>query len=120
MLGKKDERGKCPLNNFKPCRKDCVLYRTGTRFNEATNEVYPVELCAFNVMADNMEAMHQRTFGVQAEIGELKTVTAFHVMANLGLTTKDKAVKEAERILVPIAEKLNEEEKDEKNQLPEK
>ncbi len=119
MLDKKDEKGKCPLNKFKECRSDCVLYRRGTRFNEVTKEVTPVELCAFNVMADNMEAMHQRTFGVQAEIGELKTVTAFHVMANLGLTSKDKAVKQAEKILIPIAEKLNEE-KDEKNQLPEK
>ncbi len=103
MLGKKNERGLCPLNKFKECRSDCVLYRRGTRFNEVTKEVTPVELCAFNVMADNMEAMHQSTFGVQAEIGELKTVTAFNVMANLGFTSKDKAFKQAEMILIPIA-----------------
>ena len=114
MLDKKAKKGKCPFRNLKECSDKCVLYRRGTRYNELTEEVTPVELCAFNVIADNIERMHNRTYQMQQEMGEMKNVTAFHVMADLGMASVEEAAAQAERVLIPIAEKLK------KNELPEK
>lgn len=116
MLAKKNKKGKCPLNKMKQCQEDCVLYRKGTRVNDLTQEVTPIEICAFNVIADNIEQLHNRTYQMQKEMGEMKNVTAFHVMADLGMASVEEAAAQAERVLIPIAEKL----KKEKNELPEK
>jgi hypothetical protein len=105
MLDSKITKGKCPLNKMKECREDCVLYRKGTRFNEKTDEVFPIEMCAFNVIADNVEAMHNRTFQLQKEMGETKNVMAFHVLANMGLANPEEAQRQAEKILNPLVEK---------------
>lgn len=115
MLSKKEKKGLCPLNKFKECNDNCVLYRRGTRYNEVQQEVMPVELCAFNVIADNIEAMHSRTFCIQQEMGELKTVTAFSVLTGLGLKTKEETQRAAERILIKAEDKV-----EEKKSLPEK
>ena len=114
MLDNKIAKGKCPLSKFKECRDDCVLYRKGTRYNDKTEEVTPIEMCAFNVIADNIEAMHNRTFMLQKEMGETKNVMAFHVLADLGLRSKDEAIRQAESILVPIIEKIQKKELSEK------
>jgi len=114
MLANKNEKGKCPLAKFKKCREDCVLYRKGTRVNDLTNEVTPVELCAFNVIADNIEAMHNRTFMLQKEMGETKNVMAFHVLADLGIGSKEEALRQAESILIPVVEKIQKKELSEK------
>ena len=114
MLDKKIKKEGCPFRNLKECSEKCALYRRGTRFNEATNEVTPIEICAFNVIADNIERMHHRTFALQQEMGETKNVMAFHVMADLGMTTMDEAERQAKKILIPIIEKMD------KKELPEK
>lgn len=114
MLSKKDTKGKCPLNKFKECRDDCVLYRRGTRVNDFTNEVTPVELCAFNVIADNIEQLHSRTFNLQQEMGATKNVMAFHVLAQCGLKTQEEAARQAERALLPTIQELDAEEEEEK------
>lgn len=114
MLDKKTKKGKCPLRNFKECSEECVLYRRGTRFNDLTNEVTPIEICAFNVIADNIERMHNRTYMLQQEMGETKNVMAFHVMADLGMANREEAERHAEKVLIPILEKLD------KKELPEK
>ena len=111
MLDSKIIKGKCPLNKMKECREDCVLYRKGTRYNDKTEEVTPVELCAFNVIADNIEAMHNRTYMLQKEMGETKNVMAFHVLANMGVTDPEEAKRQAEKILLPLVEKKELEEK---------
>ena len=117
MLDKKDMKGKCPFRNFKECRDDCVFYRRGTRTIEHLNgseEVIAVELCAVNVIADNIERMHNRTYMLQKEMGETKNVMAFHVMADLRIASQEEAKAQAEKVLIPIAEKIR------KKELPEK
>lgn len=114
MLDKKKKKGKCPFRNLKACSEECVLFRRGTRYNELTEEVTPIELCAFNVIADNIERMHNRTFQMQKEMGDMKNVTAIHVMADLGLATMEEAARQTQNILIPIAEEMK------KKELPEK
>jgi len=105
MLDSKVKKGKCPLNKMKECQEDCVLYRRGTRYNDKTEEVFPVELCAFNVIADNIEATHKRTFQLQKEMGDTKNVMAFHVLANMGVGNPEEARRQAEKVLIPLVEK---------------
>jgi len=112
MLGKKDTKGKCPLNRFKECRSDCALFRVGTRVNDVTNEVTPVELCAFNVIADNIEQLHGRTFNLQQEMAETKNVMSFHVLAQCGLKTQEEAARQAKRALLPKIMELDAQELD--------
>ena len=114
MLANKNEKGKCPLAKFKKCREDCVLYRKGTRVNDLTQEVTPVELCAFNVIADNIEAMHNRTFMLQKEMGETKNVMAFHVLANMGVMNPEEAEAKAKKILQPVIEEIQKKEIEQK------
>jgi hypothetical protein len=114
MLANKNEKGKCPLAKFKECREDCVLYRKGTRVNDLTNEVFPIELCAFNVIADNIEAMHNRTFMLQKEMGETKNVMAFHVLANMGVMNPAEAEAQAKKVLLPVIEEIRKKELEEK------
>lgn len=114
MLEKKKKPEKCPFRGFKKCDSECMLFRRGTRTNDLTNETIFVEQCAINVIADNMEMTHNRAFMLQREVGETKNVMAFHVMADLGMTTVDEAERQAKKILIPIMEKLQ------KKELPEK
>jgi len=114
MLDRKIKKGKCPFRNFKECSDECVLYRKGIRFNELTDETIPVELCAVNVIADNIERMHNRTYMLQQEMGETKNVMAFHVMSDLGMATREEAERQAKKVLIPIIEEMN------KKELPEK
>lgn len=85
MLFKKGEgRGLCPLRNLKECSDKCVLYRRGVRYTEDGKNSTPFEDCALNVMTDNMEAMHNRIFMLQSEIGETKNATMFDILVRLG------------------------------------
>jgi len=108
MLGKKESKGLCPLARFKECNEKCVLFRKGTRYNEMTKEVTPVELCAFNIIADNIEQLHTRTYCLQKEMGETKNVMAFHVLAECGLKRKEDAARHAARALLPMVEETEE------------
>ena len=114
MLEKKNKPEKCPFRGFKKCSNECTLFRRGTRTNDVTGETIFVEQCAINVIADNMEMTHNRAFMLQKEVGETKNVMAFKVMADLGIASEQEAKRQAERILIPIAEEL------EKKKLTEK
>lgn len=112
MLNKKgDKKGKCPFNKLKPCDDECILYRRGIRFNETKNENFPFEDCALNVIADNLEAMHNRTFMLQREVGETKGVMAMKILSDMGKVKEEDAACEALRILCPIDDKKKLEEK---------
>ena len=99
MMSKKNERGKCPFIKHKPCREDCVFYRKGVRFNERTETSIPVEECAFNIIADNLEAMHQRTYAMQKEVGETKSVIALKTLADLGKVSSAESERVAKKML---------------------
>ena len=110
MLKKEEVKGKCPFRNFKLCEEKCVFYRKGTRYNDKTEEVFPVEICAINVIADNIETLHNRTYQLQKEVGDTKNVVAFGVMANMGMTSKAEAERQAKQVLLPFMEELQKKE----------
>lgn len=86
---KKNERGNCPFNGFKKCRTTCSLFRSGMKFFSDGKEPVPFESCAINVIADNAEMTHQRTYTLQKEFGELKNISAFSTLVALGLESQE-------------------------------
>jgi hypothetical protein len=99
MLSKKDEKGKCPFRKLKDCSEECVLYRKGVRYNEKTEESFPFEGCALNVIADNLEAMHNRTFMMQKEVGETKNVVTLRILQELGKIKPAEVERQAKKTL---------------------
>lgn len=89
MLNKSSEKGKCPFRNLKPCSEKCVLYRKGVRFNELKSESYPIEECALNLMCDSIEAMHQRGYMLQKEVGDMKNVATMKILHDLKKCSDD-------------------------------
>jgi hypothetical protein len=87
MLAKKEQKGKCPFRDFKVCSEKCVLYRKGVRYSKDGTEVTPVEVCAFNVMADNLEMTHNRIFQLQSEVGETKNIMAMKMLIDMKMGT---------------------------------
>ena len=107
MINKVQQKGKCPFRNMKPCSDECVLYRKGVRFNEGRNESYVFEECALNLIADNLEAMHNRTYALQKEVGETKNVIAFKILSEFGKVDQETALKKAQKIInIPDDHKL--------------
>lgn len=96
---KKNEKGNCPFRNLKPCSETCAFYRKGMRFKEDSGDPIPFEECSINIIADNLEAMHNRTFMMQKEVGETKNVMAFKVLHDLGVIDKKSAVEKATRLI---------------------
>jgi hypothetical protein len=90
MLSKKNKRGKCPFRNLKPCDENCVLYRKGVRYNEKTGETYPIEECAINVIADNLEASHNRAYMMQKEVGDMKNIVALKTMVDIKMANPEQ------------------------------
>ncbi len=107
MLSKKksEGRGKCPLNKLKPCDEGCILYRKGVRFNEVKQESFPFEDCALNVIADNVEAIHNRSYMLQKEVGETKNVMAIKILSEMGRVDKEDVACQALKILCPKDDK---------------
>lgn len=103
MLNKKKTEGKgnCPFRSLKTCSDTCVLYRKGVRFNEAKDESFPFEECALNIIADNLEAMHQRTYMMQKEVGETKNVLTLKILSELGRVHPDEVERQALKIITP-------------------
>lgn len=99
MINKKDEKGKCPFRKLKECSEKCVLYRKGVRFNELKNESFPFEECAINIIADNLEAMHNRTYMMQREVGETKNVMTLKIMSDLGMIKKQEVERQAKKMM---------------------
>jgi len=107
MLNKKEKTKKeikCPFRKLNPCSEECALYRKGVRFNELKNESFPFEECAFNIMADNAEAAHNRIYMLQKEVGETKQVVAIKIMADLGLVKNSEVERQVLKIILPPEE----------------
>jgi hypothetical protein len=106
-VSKKTERGKCPFRKLKECNVECAFYRKGVRYSEKGGDPIPFEDCAFNIIADNLEAMHNRTYMLQKEVGETKNVMAFKVLADLGMVDPNEAGRQASAIInIPDEKKL--------------
>ena len=90
-LTKNNERGECPFSLFELCNPKCVLYRKGIRYSESPGkEPIPFEDCAVNIIADNLEAMHNRTYMMQKEVGDTKNMIAIKTMIDLFTGDKSK------------------------------
>jgi len=101
---KKTKRGLCPFSLFEECNPDCAFYRKGVRFAEKTSEPIPFEDCAINIIADNLEAMHNRTYMMQKEVGDTKNIMAMKTMVDLGIKQenhKEALVRQLVNILDP-------------------
>ena len=102
MITKKSEKGKCPFLKLKVCSEECILYRKGVRFtDDAKADPIPFEACALNVIADNLEAMHNRTYMLQKEVGDTKNVMAISILKDLGLATPKEVERQAMKIIHP-------------------
>ena len=107
MINKTINKGKCPFRNLEECSEDCAFFRKGVRFNEKKQESFAFESCTFNIIADNLEAMHQRTFAMQREVGETKNIMAFKVLSDLGMVAPEEAGRRAQAIInIPDDKKL--------------
>ena len=76
---------RCPFYKFKPCRKDCMFYRSGIRYYENNTKPTAFEDCAISIGVDNIEQMHNRMFTMQKETGEQKNMLAFKLLSELGI-----------------------------------
>lgn len=106
-MTKDNKKGRCPFRNLKPCSEECSFYRKGIRYSEKGSDPIPFEECSINIIADNLEAMHNRTYMMQQEVGETKNVMAFKILADLGMIDKKEAIKKATAIInIPDDKKL--------------
>ena len=106
MIAKKktEGRGKCPFRKLAECSDECVLYRKGVRFSDDNKaDPFPFEECAINIIADNVEAIHNRSYMLQKEVGETKNVMAAKILADLGLGSINEVQRQAVKILNPKA-----------------
>jgi len=89
MMVKKANRGKCPFRELQPCSDKCAFFRKGIRYKDGSNEALPFEECVVNIIADNLEAMHSRTIGLQQEMGETKNIMALKTLVDVGVNTPE-------------------------------
>lgn len=103
MLTKKNDRlkGKCPFRGLKKCDRECILFREGIRYTEDGSDPFPVADCAINIIADNIEAMHNRSFMLQREVGETKNVMALKILSDMGLQDEKEVINTAIDIIKP-------------------
>ena len=101
MINKKNDEVKkpCPFNKMKKCREDCMMFRQGVRYNETKNESFPFKDCAINLIADNLEMMHNRTYMMQAEVGETKNVIAMKLLSEVANVPRQEVARQALKIL---------------------
>lgn len=109
--------GKCPFRNLKACSTECVLFREGVRFNETNEETIPFVECAINIIADNVEAIHNRSFMLQGEVGQTKNVMALKILADLGLHNPMDVATTAIKIIKPTLDENKKAELEEKEKL---
>jgi hypothetical protein len=78
------------------------MYRKGVRFtDDQTAEPFPFEECAFNLIADNLEGMHNRTYMLQKEVGDTKNVLTLKILSDLGRVSPDEVGRQALKIITP-------------------
>jgi len=70
---------------FDPCNEECVFFRKGLRYSDRNDEPIPFEDCAINIIADNLEVMHNRSYMLQKEVGDTKNIIAMKTMVDLGV-----------------------------------
>lgn len=101
MLNKKNDKikGKCPFRKLSPCSSECIMYREGVRFTEEKGQAFPFADCALNIIADNLEAMHNRSYMLQKEVGETKNVIAMKLLSDLNMTSIENAQRVALKII---------------------
>jgi hypothetical protein len=102
MLNKKKDKNlkPCPFTGLKKqCTKDCMLFREGTYVNELTEETIPFKDCAINIIANNVEAMHNRAYTMQKEVGDLKNVIGLQMLQGLGMVKTPEFIRQAENLL---------------------
>lgn len=107
MLSKKksEGRGKCPFRKLAECSTECVLYRKGIRYtDDQKSEPFPFEECAINIIADNVEAIHNRSYMLQKEVGDTKNVMAVKILSDLGMAKTGEVERQAMKILKPSEE----------------
>ncbi len=119
MLNKKKDKllGKCPFRNFKKCNMECVFFREGIRYNEFTNENHPFRDCAINIITENLEGMHNRTFMLQNEVAQTKTVMALKILADLGLHNPVDVAQTAIKLIKPALDEKDRKELEKKEKL---
>jgi len=88
---KDNKKGNCPFRNLKPCSEKCALYRKGLKYKENSGDPIPFEECALNIIADNLEAVHNRSYMLQKEVGETKGIIALKTMVDLNMAKPDQA-----------------------------
>ena len=102
MLNKKKNKDlkPCPFTGLKKqCTEDCMLFREGTYVNELTEETIPFKDCAINIIANNVEAMHNRSYMLQKEVGDLKNVIGLQMLQGLGMVKTPDFIRQAENLL---------------------
>jgi hypothetical protein len=87
---KNTKKGNCPFRGLEPCDESCAFYRKGLRYKEDGSDPTPFEECAINLIADNLEAMHNRTFMIQREVGSTKSIIALKTMVDLGMANSNQ------------------------------
>jgi len=119
MLNRKKDKllGKCPFRNFKNCDMGCAFFREGVRFNETREESFPFRDCAINIIADNVEAMHNRAFMLQSEVGLTKTVMALKILADLGFHNPMDVARTAIKIIKPTLDEDKQKQLEDKEKL---
>lgn len=100
MLDKK-QVAKCPFLGLKNCSSKCTFFRRGVRYNELTGENFPIESCAINIIADNLEAMHNRTYMIQSEVGKAKDAIIMKTLVDLNVITQEQSQSEVMKIANP-------------------
>ena len=97
---KKDEnKGLCPFRGLKPCDERCVFFRSGVRYTEKSGEAFPFKECAINIIADNMESMHNRMYMLQKEMGETKNTVAMKILSDLNMGSVEETARVALKVL---------------------
>jgi len=101
MLNKKKDKDRkpCPFRKDKSCSTDCMLFREGTYVNELTEETTPFTDCAINIIANNVEAIHNRAYMMQKEVGDLKNVIGLEMLQGLGMVQTPEFIRQAENLL---------------------
>lgn len=99
MIFKKSEKGKCPFRKLADCNEKCVLYRRGVRYSEDGSDSTEFIECAFNIIADNLEMMHNRIFMLQSEVGQTKNATMFDILVRLGEVPPEELTRQVKKMV---------------------
>lgn len=98
-MERKTKRANCPFRNDRVCSTKCTFYRKGYIIREEKSEPEPFESCAFNIIADNLEAMYNRGIMLQKEVAQTKNVMALGMLSNIGRSDPEETKQKLIRII---------------------